>query len=95
MTITEETIQYAAALAKLTVSHEDGMKIADDLERILDYIETMNELDTEGMEPMSHVLPLMNVFREDAVVNGNDREKLLSNAPVYKAGSFLVPKTVE
>lgn len=95
MKITEETIQYVSALAKLTVSEEEKVKIAKDLDNILGYIVTMDELDTDGIEPMSHVLPVKNVFREDVVINGDDREQLLSNAPKKKDGSFAVPKTVE
>lgn len=95
MKITEETIQYVAALAKLNVSEEEKKKVAEDLDHILDYIETMNSLDTEGIEPMSHVLPVKNVFREDVVINQNEREQLLKNAPVKKDGCYVVPKTVE
>lgn len=95
MTIDEKTIQYVAALAKLTISEEEKAKVAGELDHILEYIETMNGLDTEGVEPMSHVLPVKNVFREDIVVNGDDREALLANAPERKDGSFVVPKTVE
>lgn len=95
MKITSETVQYVAALAKLSVTEEEKQKVALDLDRILDYIETMNELDTEGVEPMSHVLPIKNVFREDEVTNGNDRDQLLQNAPKQKDGCFAVPKTVE
>jgi aspartyl-tRNA(Asn)/glutamyl-tRNA(Gln) amidotransferase subunit C len=95
MTIDEKTIQYVAALAKLTISEEEKTKVAGELDHILEYIETMNGLDTEGVEPMSHVLPVKNVFREDIVVNGDDREALLVNAPEKKDGSFVVPKTVE
>lgn len=95
MKITQETVQYVAALAKLSVSEEEEQKVALDLDRILDYIETMNELDTEGVEPMSHVLPVKNVFREDVVVNEDNRTELLKNAPKQKDGSFAVPKTVE
>ena len=95
MKITQETVQYVAALAKLSVSEEEKQKVALDLDRILDYIETMNELDTEGIEPMSHVLPVKNVFREDVIVNEDNRIELLKNAPKQKDGSFAVPKTVE
>ena len=59
---------------------------------MLDYIDTLNELDTEGVEPMSHVFPINNVFREDVVTNGDDREEILSNAPESKDGAFVVPK---
>ncbi len=95
MKISEETVQYVAALAKLTLSEEEKEKAAKDLDHILEYIETMNGLDTEGVEPMSHVLPLQNVFREDVVTNQNQREELLKNAPKSLDGSFAVPKTVE
>jgi aspartyl-tRNA(Asn)/glutamyl-tRNA(Gln) amidotransferase subunit C len=95
MKITQETVQYVAALAKLTVSEEEKQSVAKELDQILDYIETMNELDTENIEPMSHVLPVKNVFREDMVVNQDDRDQLVKNAPMSKDGCFVVPKTVE
>ena len=95
MKITEETVSYVAALAKLTVSDEEKQSVAKDLDQILEYIATMDQLDTEGIEPMSHVLPIKNVFREDEAVNQNNREQLLENAPESKDGSFVVPKTVE
>ena len=95
MKIDEKTVDYVAALAKLTVSEEEKTGVARELERILDYIGTMNELYTEGVEPMSHVLPVSNVFREDIASNQEDQEALLRNAPVKKDGSFVVPKTVE
>nr|WP_271715248.1 Asp-tRNA(Asn)/Glu-tRNA(Gln) amidotransferase subunit GatC [Anaeromicropila herbilytica] len=95
MKITDETIDYVSALAKLVLSQEEKEKAEVDLGNILGYIETMNELDTEGIEPMSHAFPLKNVFREDVVTNGDDRDNVLSNAPVKKDGSFVVPKTVE
>ena len=55
----------------------------------------MNELDTSGVEPMSHVFPVNNVFREDVVTNGDDREEILANAPEAKEGAFVVPKTFD
>ncbi|MDF2541447.1 MAG: glutamyl-tRNA(Gln) amidotransferase, subunit [Herbinix sp.] len=95
MTINEDTIKYVAALAKLTVSEEEKTGVAKDLEKILDYIATMDGLNTEGVEPMSHVSPVKNVFREDIITNQNDRDNLLANAPKQKDGCFVVPKTVE
>ncbi len=95
MTITDETVDYAAALAKLSLTEEEREKAKEDLSRILGYIDTMNELETDGVLPMSHVLSLSNVFREDVVTNGEEREDLLANAPARKEGTFLVPKTVE
>ncbi len=95
MTITEDTIKYVAALAKLELGEQEKEKAMQDLGNILEYMNTMNELDTDEIEPMSHVFPIRNVFREDVVVNEPNRDILLSNAPVQKDGCFIVPKTVE
>ncbi len=95
MKITDETIEYVAALAKLSLSEEEKERAKKDLSDILGYMERMNELDTDSVEPMSHAFPLKNVFREDVVTNGNDRENMLMNAPKKKDGAFMVPKTVE
>ncbi len=95
MKITEETITYVAALAKLELSEVEKEKAKEDLDKIISYIDTMKELDTDGIEPMSHAFPLKNVFREDVVTNGNDRDNILANAKQKKDGSFMVPKTVE
>ena len=54
----------------------------------------LNELDTEGVEPMTHVFPVSNVFREDVAAGGDDRDNILANAPEQKDGAFKVPKTV-
>ena len=65
-----------------------------DMEKMLDYIDVLNELDTDGIEPMSHVFPVQNVFREDVVTNGDNKEATLANAPLRKEDSFEVPKTI-
>ena len=62
---------------------------------MLDYIDKLNELDTSGVEPMSHVFPVKNVFREDVVTNGDTRDEVLKNAPEQREGAFVVPKTIE
>ena len=62
---------------------------------MLDYIDQLSELDTTGVEPMSHIFPIHNVFREDVVTNGDNQENILRNAPEEKDGSFVVPRTVE
>ena len=64
------------------------------MEAMLDYIDRLNELDTDGVEPMSHVFPINNVFREDVVINGDGSADTLANAPAKKDGGFLVPKTI-
>lgn len=95
MNITDETIEYVAALAKLELNREEKEKAKKDLGSILEYMDTMNELNTDNIEPMSHVFPVKNVFRDDIVTNGPNRDILLSNAPKQKDGCFMVPKTVE
>lgn len=91
--ITDETIEYVGILAKLELSAEEKEQAKKDLAEMLDYIDQLGELDTDGVEPMSHVFPVSNVFREDVVTNGDDRENILKNAPEEKDGMFLVPNT--
>jgi aspartyl-tRNA(Asn)/glutamyl-tRNA(Gln) amidotransferase subunit C len=64
------------------------------MESMLDYVDKLNELDTSGVEPMSHVFPVHNVFREDVVENGDGTEETLANAPEAKENAFVVPKTI-
>ena len=92
--ISDETIEYVGILAKLELSEEEKLAARSDMERMLDYIDTLNELDTEGIEPMSHVFPVNNVFREDVVTNGDGSKDTLKNAPLQKEQCFKVPKTI-
>lgn len=92
--ISDETIEYVGILAKLELSDEEKQNAKSDMEKMLDYIDTLNELDTEGIEPMSHVFPVSNVFREDVVLNGDGSAETLANAPVEKDQGFKVPKTI-
>lgn len=92
--ISDETIEYVGILAKLELSEEEREAAKADMEKMLDYIDTLNELDTDGVEPMSHVFPVNNVFREDVVTNGEDREDALANAPQRNEDSFEVPRTI-
>ena len=93
--ISDETIEYVGILAKLELSEDEKEQAKKDMGRMLDYIDKLGELDTEGVEPMSHVFPVQNVFREDVVTNVDTREQLLSNAPEQKDGMFAVPRTFE
>ncbi len=93
--ISDETIEYVGILAKLELSQEEKEEAKEDMGRMLDYIDMLNQLDTSGVEPMSHVFAVNNVFREDVVTNGDDKENMLKNAPECKDGSYKVPKTVE
>ncbi len=93
MQITDETIEYVGILAKLELSEEEKERAKKDMSDMLAYVGKLNELDTDGVEPMSHTFSLNNVFREDIVTNGDDRENMLLNAPEQKDGAYVVPKT--
>lgn len=92
--ISDETIEYVGILAKLELSEQEQEAAKADMERMLDYIDILNELDTSETEPMSHVFQVNNVFREDVVTNGDGSEETLANAPVRAEQSFKVPKTI-
>lgn len=93
--ISDETIEYVGILAKLELSDEEKQQAKKDMGSMLDYIDKLNELDTTGVEPMSHVFPVQNVFREDVVTNADQRDAVLANAPEKKDGAFVVPITIE
>lgn len=92
--IDDVTIDYVGILAKLELSSEEKEQAKQDMGRILDYIDKMNDLDTTGVEPMSHIFPVENVFRQDEVTGTDERERLLANAPEERDGMFAVPKTI-
>lgn len=91
--ISDETIDYVGILAKLELDETQREQAKKDMAGMLDYIDKMSELDTTGIEAMSHVFSVNNVFREDVITNGDDREALLTNAPDVKDGMINVPKT--
>ena len=93
--ISDETIEYVGILSKLGLSEEEKEQAKKDMGSMLDYIDKLNELDTTGIEPMSHVFPVQNVFREDVVTNGDESEKTLKNAPGEKDNMFMVPRTFD
>lgn len=93
--ITDETIEYVGILAKLELSLEEKEAAKKDMASMLDYIDKLNELDTTGVEPMSHIFPVQNVFREDVVTNGDGSADALRNSPGEKQNMFKVPRTVE
>ena len=93
--ISDETIEYVGILAKLELNDQEKEEAKKDMERMLDYIDQLNELDTTGIEPMSHIFPVSNVMREDEITNGDGSEATLRNAPERNDDAFIVPKTVE
>lgn len=93
--ITDETIEYVGILAKLDLTDEEREDAKRDMGRMLDHFDKLNELDTTGVEPMSHAFPLQNVFREDVVTNGDGSGRTLRNAPEEKDDMFVVPRTFD
>lgn len=93
--ISDETIEYVGILAKLELSDEEKEEAKKDMGRMLDYIDQLNELDTTGVEPMSHIFPVTNVFREDIVTNGDGIKESLKNAPSQKDNMYKVPRTFD
>ena len=93
--ISDETIEYVGILAKLELSGEEKEAAKKSMGEMLDYIDKMNELDTTGVEPMSHVFPVQNVFREDEITNGDESRRTLQNAPGEKDNMFVVPRTFD
>ena len=92
--ISDETIEYVGILAKLELSEEEKENAKKDMEEMLDYIDKLGELDTSSVEPLSHVFPVHNVFREDEVNEHDGRENTLANAPERNGDSLVVPRTI-
>ena len=95
MKITTEMVDYISELSRLSLPEEEKAAMTAQLEQIVGYMDVLAKLDTDGVEPMSHAFPVVNVFREDEVKPSMERELILKNAPKQKEGCFLVPKTVE
>ena len=93
--IDDETMENVCILAKLSLTEEEKEKAKKDMQEMLDYVDKLDELDTSSVEPMSHIFGDNNVFREDVVTNGDDRNNMLKNAPAEKDGTYKVPRTVE
>jgi len=92
--ITRKDVEHVALLGRLELSEEEIEVYTKQLGRILDYASVLNELDTENVPPMAHVLPLQNVFRQDAVGRHLDPEAVLSHAPDREDRFFRVPRLV-
>lgn len=95
MKITTEMVDYVSELSRLSLPEAEKAEMAEKLEQIIDYVEILNRLDTEGVEPMSHTFPVKNVLREDEVVDFGHHAELMGDAPAHDESAFLVPKTVE
>ena len=95
MEITPELVEHIADLSRLELQAGEKRDAAAELGRIAAYMDVLNQMDTTGVEPMRHVFPVKNVFREDEVEPSQDRGELLAGAPASDGEAFLVPRTVE
>jgi aspartyl-tRNA(Asn)/glutamyl-tRNA(Gln) amidotransferase subunit C len=93
--LSREKIHEVARLARLRLSEAEEERMNAELEHILDYVATLQELDTEGIEPTAHAIPLATPMREDRPVPGIDPELAVANAPEAIHGAFVVPKVIE
>ena len=95
MTLKTEDVKNIAHLARLEISDEDIDDYARDLSRILDLVEQMNQVDTEGVLPMAHPMDAAQRLRPDVVTETNQRDKFQAIAPDVENGLFRVPKVIE
>lgn len=92
--ISSDVIEEVEILAKLQLTPEEKVKARQDMEEMIEYFDKMNELDTEGVEPLTHIFNMGNVMREDEITNEDGSEDALKNAPEKHNMAFVVPKTV-
>lgn len=95
MSIDTGTVEKIARLARIRVTEEEKLKFAGELNGIMQWIEQLQDVDTEGVEPMTSVVDMTLHMREDAITDGGIQEKVLANAPESAEGFFVVPKVVE
>ena len=93
--ITKKDVEYVAALAHLSPDEETKERLVREMGEILGYMDKLNELDTTGIEPTMHAIPVTNVFRDDAVTPGLERDEALKNAPKTDGEYFLVPRILD
>ncbi len=95
MEIDRQMVEYVAELGKLRLTEDEKTMMQQDLTRVLQYMDILNSLDTDGVAPLTHVSGVENVFRADVVGPSFDRDEILKNAIAVEDGCFKVPQTVE
>lgn len=95
MSIDTDTAAKVAQLARIRVEADELPALAQEFNTILGFIEQLSEVDVDGIEPMTSVTPMRLARREDVVTDGDQQDKVLSNAPDAREGFFAVPKVVE
>ncbi|TCQ79622.1 aspartyl/glutamyl-tRNA(Asn/Gln) amidotransferase subunit C [Ochrobactrum sp. BH3] len=95
MSVDISTVKRVAHLARIAVNEDEAERMTGELNAILGFVEQLNEVDIEGVEPMTSVTPMKMRLREDAVTDGNIANAVVANAPVTEDNFFVVPKVVE
>ena len=95
MKVTENDIKTVASLSRLKIREEESAEVLAQLDKFLTYVENLQSIDTEKIQPTTYALPMQNVFRADEVKKSLDRELALSNAPLKEDGYFKVPRVLE
>ena len=94
MSVTNEQVRHIAKLARIAMSDEELDRMVPELNNILGWVEQLGEVNTDGIEPLTAVVPTLRL-RDDEVTDGNCRDDVLANAPVAEHGFFAVPKVIE
>jgi aspartyl-tRNA(Asn)/glutamyl-tRNA(Gln) amidotransferase subunit C len=95
MSVDEATVRHIARLARIAVSDAEVKALSPELNNILGWVEQLQEVDVDGIEPMTAVIPNALRLRDDVVTDGGIRDKVLANAPAAEHGFFAVPKVIE
>jgi aspartyl-tRNA(Asn)/glutamyl-tRNA(Gln) amidotransferase subunit C len=95
VSLTKVEVEHVARLARLELSENEKEEFTDQLNEILNFVEQLNKVNTSGIEPTAHAIPLSNVYRSDSIKPSLDSELALSNAPDRIDNFFKVPKTLE
>ncbi len=95
MIIDRKTVDHVAALARLGLSDEESNRLTGELASILEHVAVLSRLDTEGVDPLYHILPIENVLREDQSVSSEIRDDVLKFAPKARSPFFAVPNVLE
>ncbi len=94
MKIDQNTVEYIAQLAKLSISTAEKGQVLKQLNRVLDYMALLDEVNTDHIEPTAHVMPLENVLRQDSVQESQPQSDSVDNAPQIQDNCFVVPKVI-
>lgn len=95
MQITNELVSYVANLSRIKLDENEINEMQSQMSEIVNYMDILNQLDTENIEPLSHIFSITNVMRDDEVKSSYERQEILKNAPAHTEEAFIVPKTVD